>query len=236
MAEMKKMLGTVLALTMGSLTLGAAATESCAQYYGSHSTPAAATAADEMTIGEMLAVQNPSSQEAPQMSAPQAQPVQGIPVTMTRYDVPAADYASNPPAYAAENAAYQQPANAQAIPASVRPSMHAIQQTAYGEAAAPEPQPLPEDVPAGEMPQLGTQGLIAFSETVSLPEGPFQQVTLIDPTRKTLCVYHISMTTGQIELKSARKVEWDLQLIFLNSQKPLPQDVQAILQQNRKRR
>ena len=103
-------------------------------------------------------------------------------------------------------------------------------------AAAAEPAQLPDDYPTGEMAPLDPQDLIAFSETVNLAGGPIQQITIIDPLQKVLCVYHISMTTGQIELKSARKVEWDLQLIFLNSRKPLPQDVQAIIEQNRRRR
>ncbi len=103
-------------------------------------------------------------------------------------------------------------------------------------AASSEPAELPADYPAGDMAPLDQQNLIAFSETINLSSGPIQQITLIDPIQKVLCVYHISMTTGQIELKSARKVEWDLQLIFLNSRKPLPQDVQAIIEQNHRRR
>ena len=86
------------------------------------------------------------------------------------------------------------------------------------------------------MAPLSEQNLIAFSETVTLSEGTFQQLTIIDPIQKVFCVYHINMATGQIELKSARKIEWDLQLIFLNSKKPLPQEVQAILNQSPKRR
>ncbi|MBP3693349.1 MAG: hypothetical protein J6J31_02780 [Thermoguttaceae bacterium] len=105
-----------------------------------------------------------------------------------------------------------------------------------GKAVSAEPAELPADYPAGEMAPLDQQNLIAFSETLNLSSGPIQQITLIDPIQKVLCVYHISMTTGQIELKSARKVEWDLQLIFLNSRKPLPQDVQAIIEQNHRRR
>lgn len=103
-------------------------------------------------------------------------------------------------------------------------------------AASSEPAELPADYPAGDMAPLDQQNLIAFSETINLSSGPIQQITLIDPIQKVLCVYHINMTTGQIELKSARKVEWDLQLIFLNSRKPLPQDVQAIIEQNHRRR
>lgn len=95
---------------------------------------------------------------------------------------------------------------------------------------------MPDDFPKGEMAPLDPEKLISFSEVVNLPEGPFQQITIIDPGQKVLCVYHINMGTGEIELKSARKIEWDLQLIFLNSLKPLPQDVQAILKQNQRRR
>ncbi|MBQ2821761.1 MAG: hypothetical protein IJF17_09290 [Thermoguttaceae bacterium] len=98
------------------------------------------------------------------------------------------------------------------------------------------PAPLPPDYPTGEMAPLDPQNLIAFSEMVSHSGAQFQQITIIDPAQKVLCVYQINTMNGQIELKSARKIEWDLQLIYLNSQKPLPQDVQAILKQNQRKR
>ncbi|MBQ6109236.1 MAG: hypothetical protein IJK97_13575 [Thermoguttaceae bacterium] len=186
----------------------------------------------EMTIGEMLA-----DQEIAEKSAQQGRPV---PVMMT-------DYRQNVNSGVSQ-AAYE--TNAQNF---ANPNVFEVQQTAVAEPAAPvqmpspippqgnsafssEPRQLPEDFPTGTMAPLNPQSLISFSEVVTLPEGPYQQVTIIDPSQKAICVYHINMGTGQIELKSARKIEWDLQMIFLNSKKPLPQDVQAILQQTYKRR
>ncbi|MDO4629912.1 MAG: hypothetical protein Q4C70_12075 [Planctomycetia bacterium] len=119
------------------------------------------------------------------------------------------------------------------VPTAVMPVAHVM---ATDTSKNVEPKTLPEDFPAGEIAPLNPNGLIAFSETATTPEGQVQQVTIIDPTQKVLCVYHINMVSGQIELKSARKIEWDLQLIFLNSKRPLPQDVQAILEQNPRRR
>ena len=80
-----------------------------------------------------------------------------------------------------------------------------------------------------------SESIIAFSEKITLSDGTFQQITIIDPAQKSMCVYHINMATGSIDLKSARQIEWDLQLIFLNSQKPLPHEVQTLLESSRKR-
>jgi len=184
---------------------------------------------EEMTVGEMLADQEIAERKASQGRA--------VPVTMTGYSqnansqVSQANYETTPPTQAGMNA-------------------YSVHQTTVSEPVTPptpvsvpanspvpnEPQQFPEDFPTGEMASLNPQSLISFSEVVTLPEGPFQQVTIIDPSQKAICVYHINMGTGQIELKSARKIEWDLQLIFLNSKKPLPQDVQAILQQTKRRK
>ena len=193
---------------------------------------------EEMTIGEMLADQEIAETSARQRQGQrQGQP---IPVTMTDYrqnvnsGVSQAAYEMNPQNYANSNAYEAQPT----VPPQLAASAQAHSQVSFQENPAPNPEPrqLPEDFPTGTMAPLNPQSLISFSEVVTLPEGPFQQVTIIDPTQKALCVYHINMGTGQIELKSARKIEWDLQMIFLNSKKPLPQDVQAILQQTQKRR
>lgn len=187
----------------------------------------------EMTVGEMIAGQEIAEKTTQQGRA--------VPVTMTNYrqtpssGVSQAAYETNPQnlanpnVYNVQQTSVAEPA---ATPAQVPSKVPPQSSTAFSS----EPRQLPEDFPTGTMAPSNPQSFISFSEVVTLPEGPFQQVTIIDPTQKTLCVYHINMGTGQIELKSARKIEWDLQMIFLNSKKPLPQDVQAILQQTQKRR
>ncbi|MCR5163549.1 MAG: hypothetical protein K6C40_05975 [Thermoguttaceae bacterium] len=192
-----------------------------------------------MTIGEMLADQEIAEQSARQSQGLRQNQGQAIPVTMTDYrqnvspGVSQAAYETNPQNYG-NPAAYG--VQRTAVPQSMTPTQGNSQVSFQSNSVPSEPRQLPEDFPTGTMAPLNPQSLISFSEVVTLPEGPFQQVTIIDPAQKALCVYHINMGTGQIELKSARKIEWDLQMIFLNSKKPLPQDVQAILQQTQKRR
>lgn len=72
------------------------------------------------------------------------------------------------------------------------------------------------------------QGLIALSETVA---ERYQQVTVIDPKREVLSVYHIDLASGVITLRGVRNIHWDLQMSDYNGQKPLPREIQAILEQ-----
>lgn len=72
------------------------------------------------------------------------------------------------------------------------------------------------------------EGVIAFSEKV---ENKYQQVTVIDPKQRALCVYHISLVDGQIALKSVRNFHWDTQILEWNSANPLPKEIQALLEQ-----
>jgi hypothetical protein len=69
-------------------------------------------------------------------------------------------------------------------------------------------------------------GITALGAVV---EGRFQQVTVIDPHHRSMAVYHIRLDSGQIELKSVRNIQWDLQLIDFNGQRPLPQEIQSVL-------
>jgi len=72
------------------------------------------------------------------------------------------------------------------------------------------------------------EGLIAFSTDAG--EGR-EQVTLIDPKKRVMSVYHINRNTGEILLKSVRNVHWDLQMDEYNGVKPSPRDIRALLQQ-----
>jgi len=71
-------------------------------------------------------------------------------------------------------------------------------------------------------------GLIALAETVGQR---YQQVTVIDPKREVLSVYHVDLTSGAIVLRSVRNIHWDLQMSDYNGQKPLPREIQALLEQ-----
>lgn len=80
----------------------------------------------------------------------------------------------------------------------------------------------PSAVTAG----VATQGLTAVATNV---EGRYQQLILVDPVQRAIAVYHVKLDSGQIELKSVRNVNWDLQLVEFNGQRPLPQEIQSVV-------
>ncbi len=97
-----------------------------------------------------------------------------------------------------------------------------------GIARAPQPrQPLPSAI--ASRPSLAAAGdWMAFcSETGNGPT----QITLIDAKAHVISVYHIDRATGEIELKSVRKVEWDLRMEEFNGVRPLPKEIRALLEQ-----
>lgn len=71
-------------------------------------------------------------------------------------------------------------------------------------------------------------GLITLTNPAS--EGR-QQLTVIDQQRMVISVYHLNLTTGEIELKAVRKIEWDLQMVEFNGVSPLPRDIRSMLDQ-----
>jgi hypothetical protein len=58
-----------------------------------------------------------------------------------------------------------------------------------------------------------------------------QVLSIVDPRGRTLCVYRIDPATGKIALKSARNLNWDLQMSSWNNEAPLPQEIQSLLEQ-----
>jgi hypothetical protein len=56
-----------------------------------------------------------------------------------------------------------------------------------------------------------------------------QQVTVLDAKRRVVGVYHVDHATGRIELKSVRRIDWDLSIEEFNAAEPLPRDVRAML-------
>jgi hypothetical protein len=71
-------------------------------------------------------------------------------------------------------------------------------------------------------------GLIALPTPIGEQR---QQVTVIDPEKQVLSVYHIDLASGEVVLKSVRNIRWDLQMDEFNGTKPLPREVRSLLEQ-----
>ncbi len=97
--------------------------------------------------------------------------------------------------------------------------------SAYGQ--APQQSTMQPVLPS-RIPWAAAGDLMAFSSEVG--SGP-AQVTLIDVKSRVMCVYHVDRTTGQIELKSVRKVQWDLLVEDFNGVDPLPREIRALFEQ-----
>ena len=69
--------------------------------------------------------------------------------------------------------------------------------------------------------------LIAFTNQV---DNARQQITVIDPVKRVICVYHVDLPTGGITLKSVRNISGDLQIDDFNGASPLPREVRAQLE------
>jgi len=53
----------------------------------------------------------------------------------------------------------------------------------------------------------------------------FQQIAIFEQTKQTLAVYHINPTSGDIQLKSVRKIEADFFLQEFNLSEPTPSTI-----------
>jgi hypothetical protein len=70
-------------------------------------------------------------------------------------------------------------------------------------------------------------------ELIALPtqvDNGRQQITVIDPIKRVMCVYHVDLPTGGITLKCVRNISGDLQIDDFNGVSPLPREVRAQLQ------
>jgi hypothetical protein len=72
-----------------------------------------------------------------------------------------------------------------------------------------------------------TGQLIALSTQV---DNNRQQITVIDPIKRVICVYHIDLPSGGITLKSVRNIAGDLQIDDFNGTSPLPREVRSQLE------
>jgi hypothetical protein len=78
--------------------------------------------------------------------------------------------------------------------------------------------------------------LIVLSNDAADEQGkPARQVTVVDPKSRTMAVYHVKASTGEIELKSVRKFDWDLQMEEFNAASPLPREVRSQVTPNLQR-
>ncbi len=78
--------------------------------------------------------------------------------------------------------------------------------------------PLPVPQRAGE--------LIGFSSNG--PDGS-QLITLVDASQRVMTVYHVDSQTGQITLRSVRRLTFDFAIEEYNAQPPLPADIRQML-------
>ncbi|HWB08852.1 MAG TPA: hypothetical protein VG826_06500 [Pirellulales bacterium] len=63
-----------------------------------------------------------------------------------------------------------------------------------------------------------------------------ERLMVVDAKSRTIAVYHVKTLTGEIELKSVRKFEWDLQMEEFNATSPLPREVRSQVTPNLQRR
>ena len=71
------------------------------------------------------------------------------------------------------------------------------------------------------------------SELIALPttiDSGHQQITIIDPIKRAMSVYHIDLSSGKITLKCVRNIYGDLQIDDFNAEAPLPRDIRAQLE------
>ena len=70
---------------------------------------------------------------------------------------------------------------------------------------------------------VGSSGT-SMMASVLLSNG-FQQIAIFEQTKQTLAVYHINPTSGDIQLKSVRKMEADFFLQEFNLSEPTPSTI-----------
>jgi transcriptional regulator of nitric oxide reductase len=81
-----------------------------------------------------------------------------------------------------------------------------------------------------ELPKLSPNQLLpGCMQVVSTPGEPMAAV-VYDPQQQVLGVYHIDRKTGEIELKSVRQIQWDLQMLHHQGKAPLPEDIKRGLE------
>lgn len=76
-------------------------------------------------------------------------------------------------------------------------------------------------------PGIGGDGLITHVDKL---DGNVLRVVVVDPVRRVMGAYDISRESGEIQLKSVRDINADLQMLEFNSAAPSPSEIQGTLQ------
>lgn len=79
------------------------------------------------------------------------------------------------------------------------------------------------------LPPTAADGTLLALPSAAADHG--QLVTVIDPRSQAMSVYHVDGLSGRIKLMSVRNIRWDLQMMELNSDNPLPQEIRSLLEQ-----
>ena len=77
-----------------------------------------------------------------------------------------------------------------------------------------------------DRPTASDSRFVAFSTTV---EDRYEHLTVIDPVRRVIAVYHVQLGSGDVELRCVRNIDSDLQLDYYNGKSPLPPDIRSQL-------
>ncbi len=78
----------------------------------------------------------------------------------------------------------------------------------------------------------GSRQLIALPGTTD-EDG--QLFVVVDPQVRAVSVYHVDKASGKIALRSVRNIHYDLQMMNLNTEDPLPQIIRSLLEQRQLR-
>ncbi len=85
-------------------------------------------------------------------------------------------------------------------------------------------------LPAG-LPSDGHLIVLKLTETQSPQGRPQQGIVIVDPVDRVLSVYQVDLQTLAIKLQGVRRIHWDLKMSEFNGQSPLPQEIQALVEQ-----
>jgi hypothetical protein len=83
------------------------------------------------------------------------------------------------------------------------------------------------------MPMAPAPAVAAGTELIVVPTplaDKGQMLTVVDPRQRVISVYHIDLA-GKITLKGVRNIQYDLQMLYLNNDNPLPQEIRSLLEQ-----
>ena len=87
-----------------------------------------------------------------------------------------------------------------------------------------------ERSPGESRPPAARAGAAGELLALTAVHGHVQQVSVIDSRERTLAVYHIDLQNGQCELKSVRRIHWDLQIEDFEGKSPLPEEVRTLVE------